>query len=164
MRPLMVVILAMLVGCQAGGNDDPSPVDLPPEDQADAYLVVISAGADGGGPLWISEQVCTDAGSSPTESGEGECAAMEPDVRAALAERLPEAQFTDDFTGVQDDIFKGGGGVIWRLGPVEGSGDRVTISASYYCGGLCAGGGTHVVERIDGSWEETGMEGPVWMS
>jgi hypothetical protein len=91
---------------------------------------------------------------------------MSPELKAALQERFPKAQFTDDPSNMQSRfVNKQGtapaGIIVYKFGPVSGSGDRVEVPASYWCGGLCAYGTTHVVEMIDGTWKVTGSAGPI---
>lgn len=171
MKILMLALVTLLVaacgGTPGGGGDGPggSPDGaLAPQEQAAVYLAVMGDSGPGpADPPWISDEVCANAQSAPG-SDTGPCEPMDPEVRAALEEAVPGASFTSDPDEVQDRLFKRGGGVMWFLGPIEGEGDEVRVPASYYCGGLCAGGTIHVMELVDGEWTETGSEGPTWMS
>lgn len=135
--------------------------------QADIYLAVIQGAYPSESKLWIHDQLCADAHeAAPADR----CSPMSADLQGALSDRLPTAVFIDDPASIQERYMEGdlamgdAGGTIWYLGPIDGSGDRVEVPASYWCGGLCASGTTHVVELVDGAWEVTGSVGPVWMS
>ena len=160
---LVVLLVAACGGTPEGGGEGQSEspdADLTAQEQAAVYQAVMGDTVDS---PWISDEVCAKAQASPG-SDTGPCEPMDPEVRAALAEAIPGASFTSDPDEVQDRLFERGGGVIWFLGPIEGEGDEVKVPASYYCGGLCAGGTVHLMELVDGEWIETGSEGPTWMS
>lgn len=76
-------------------------------------------------------------------------------VTAAEARSFEEAHMTGPVAGT---------GVLTLAEPrvIDG---QVTVTSSVWCGGLCATGGAHVVERVaDGSWVVTGVTGPQWIS
>lgn len=165
MRTIVALLSALLLAaCGGGGDGDgtstPSPVAWSARDQAEMYSAVI--GTNVAAP-WIYDQVCDNAGGNPSE-GVGTCESMDPKVAAALQRLIPKAKFTSDFAKIDKQIIEGSGGVIWRLGPPQGSGGRTKISAAFFCGSLCAGGVTHIVEKVDGEWTETATEGPEWVS
>lgn len=79
-------------------------------------------------------------------------------------DRSPGARIAHRPERLMDRIFESGGATLHSFGPIEGSGTKVKVGYSYYCGGLCASGGTQIVELVEGEWEVTGSEGPVWIS
>lgn len=183
MRTGRIVVLATLamvtlVGCaprgtgpgaSPGGSNEPPTTGPPLEVQTSADIYAAVIGSDpGSSKLWIVDKLCPDADQpSPATTG---CVPIPADLRAALEQRLPGALFTHDPEAIQDRYLKGdlamgdAGGTIWWLGPIDGSGERVGVPASYWCGGLCGSGATHIVEFADGTWTVTGSTGPVWMS
>lgn len=169
MRAYCIALIGLaLVACgtKTDGGDDgtvtatPSPSGWAAQDQAEIYRAVIG---DNVKAPWIYDRVCGNAGGNPSQSA-GTCDPMDAEVQAALQQLIPEAKFTSEFAKIDRQIMEGGGGILWRLGPVQGVGDQAKVSASYYCGSLCAGGVIHVIERVDGRWQETGTEGPEWIS
>jgi hypothetical protein len=91
---------------------------------------------------------------------------MDADLKAALQTDLGSGyKSIADPAGLQKRIFAGSlHATIHWIGPIAGSGNRVTVASSYYCGDLCAGGGTYVVSSQGGVWTVTGTIGGTWIS
>ena len=93
-------------------------------------------------------------------------------VRAGLRARLrglPPVTFVSgaDAHRIADQRMDGGDGkfaAILSAGPIDGSGSRVEVSNSLWCGGLCAQWSTYVVKATGGGWKATGTTGPIAIS
>jgi hypothetical protein len=104
------------------------------ERTAAIYAAVIDEANEHYKPEWIVAGICQQA----NEIKMGDCAPMGPELQVALRRDLGKPYtFISDPEQKQGDIFKGKGGVIHWVGPIDGSDDRVTVPTSYYCGG-CA--------------------------
>jgi len=57
-----------------------------------------------------------------------------------------------------------GHATLYWVGPIDGDAGRVTVPASYFCGGLCAEGQTVVVERSGTAWKVTASTGSSWIA
>jgi hypothetical protein len=150
-----------------GAGADPDPVDTR---TVGVYEAVIRemVGLEGWFTrVYLYERPCPGAG-DPT-GAPAPCNEPLPDAeQAALLEALhdlPRVEFVSDPEPVQDAIFDGpAGGALIRFGPIDGAGDRVEVSASAFCGGLCGHWMTLVVEGSGSEWRVTGTTGPVAIS
>lgn len=97
----------------------------------------------------------------PVGAVEGEVcqAPFTPDeqtVLLAAPSGLPNATFTLESGQIGERILEGdlaGTGILLSIGPIEGSGARVEVLASTYCGGTCARWMSYVLEHGDDGWE-----------
>ena len=93
-------------------------------------------------------------------------------VRAGLRARLrglPPITFVSgaDAHRIADQRMDGGDAkfaAILSVGPIDGSGSRVEVSNSLWCGGLCAQWSTYVLKATEGGWKATGTTGPIAIS
>lgn len=65
---------------------------------------------------------------------------------------------TDDLMPTKD------GSVILGVGEPEIDGSTARVGVSLWCGGLCGTWFTYSVEKIEGIWQVTGIDGPVAIS
>lgn len=162
-RVVPVVVVFLMAGC-SGGSTLPDETSSPPSEvsrQADIYEAIVTEAGQDQGHMWIVDQICADAGATKEPGG---CVPMSAELKAALQERFPNARFTDDPFKMEIDLDNAARRIIYKFGPVSGSGDRAEVPASYWCGGLCAYATTHVVEMVDGTWKVTGSVGPIMQS
>jgi hypothetical protein len=94
-----------------------------------------------------------------------------PHVMAGIVEELddlPPVTFVADADRVRRGGRGMGGvrhdGVVIALGPLEPRDERIHVSTSLWCGGLCGQWLTYVLAEDDGRWEITGTTGPQAMS
>lgn len=120
-----------------------------------------------GDPVWIFDRLCRGAGDARRggRCPESLSQSQKRALSAALADLGP-IRFVSVTDPVVDQIFAGKRGFLVRLGPIDGRGDRVQVAASHYCGGLCGGGSTWVVQRADAAWKVSGPApgSAVWIS
>jgi hypothetical protein len=121
-------------------------------------------------PLIIDERICIGAGSADTEIDHRNCPdRFSPGEQHALLQALsdlPNVRFTSNAPHITRRIFRGeieNAGLL-SLAPISGSGDRVEVAGSAYCGGLCGHWMTMVIERKGDSWKFTGTVGGVGIS
>jgi hypothetical protein len=163
---VLSAMVMLAVGCAGSGvvHDDPASPTPSASDaiarQADIYAAIIGDG-ERFGDLLVVDRVCADADGMAASHG---CAPMDPALQQALTGRLGRVTFIHDPAPIQERLISKGGVIIYRFGPVSGSGDRVEVPASYWCGGLCGAGSTHVVELVNGTWSVTGSVGAGWIS
>jgi hypothetical protein len=166
MKRIGVLALSVVaVSCARGPSVAPGPSAAPEPSDVGRTAAIYAAAIDGANehfkPEWIVPGICARA----EAAGVGPCEPMAPELRAELMKDLGKPyRFLSDLEKKQKEIFEGKGGTIHRVGPIEGTGDRVTVPISYYCGGLCAGGSVAVVQTRNGSWTVTGTEGGSWIS
>lgn len=91
----------------------------------------------------------------------------EEDQRA-LEDRLRSLGAVE-FISNPDSVMKQEGGVVGdgvliRLGPIDGNGDKLKVPAGSYQGLLAGTWQTFVVEKSGGTWKVTGTTGPVAIS
>jgi hypothetical protein len=161
----LIALSLVAASCAPGSGAAPGPGAAPePRDvgrTAAIYAAAIDEANEHFEPEWIVPSICEGA----NEMKAGDCLPMDTELRAALLNDLGKSyRFLSDPDKKQNDIFDGKGGTIHRIGPIEGTGDRVTVPISYYCGGLCAGGRVAVVENRNGTWAVTGTVGGSWIS
>ncbi len=118
-------------------------------------------------PVYIYVKLCEDAGGagSPTDCS-GALSPEEQDALAAALSDYSSLAFVSEIGDITEHIFKGEGGQLIRLGPIAEVGGRIQVPGSHYCGGLCGGGSTWVVEDTTEGWKVAGPvpgEG-VWIS
>jgi len=118
------------------------------------------------GTVFIFDHLCTEADKGWDA---GDCTSMlSEEEQAALLHALsdwPSVKFVSQTRQLVKDIFNGKvHGTLIRLGPIAGSGDKLTVPASEYCGGLCGAGGVWVVEQGPNGWSVTGSVGGTWIS
>ena len=89
---------------------------------------------------------------------------MAEELEAAIDAKLGEDYRFIDAPSPDTSHGLMGRGTIYWVGPIQGEGDRVSVPASYLCGGLCAAGQTEVVERSGTAWKVTGATGSSWIS
>lgn len=135
------------------------------ERQADIYAAFVDK-QQNFGDVWLVDEIWADAGATAAPGG---CEPMSDELKTALLGRYPDARFVRDPSRMQSKWIESNGTaqagrIIYRFGPVRGSGDRVEVPASYWCGGLCAYATTLVIEQVDGRWKVTGTVGPVGMA
>ncbi len=160
-------LVALSFACTKGAVSYPPERSSPPTPpasgvlrQADIYATLIGGG-EKFGDLWIVDQLCSDA-AEPVEHKD--CVPMSAELKTALLERFPSAQFTSDPQPMLERLMKKGGVTVHWVGPVIGSGDVVQVGSSYWCGGLCGAGSVKVVEFQGGEWKVTGGVGGSWIS
>jgi hypothetical protein len=132
------------------------------------YEAVVRSLADDfptGSTVSIYDRVCANADAA---GGAEDCSSVfSHDEQTALLRALsdwPSVEFVPRTEQLEKDIFSGNGGMLIRLGPIAGDGDKVDVPASDYCGGLCGQGGVWVVKQGSDGWSVTGSVGGTWIS
>ncbi len=173
MRRVAVLVLVLAVAAVAcGRNLEPAA----PGDGGDGvdqrkiaiYEAVIRAQVEfKEDPVYIYTRLCEKAGDP---GGKQDCPdALSPEEQDALLTALSDYSplaFVSETGDITDRILGGEGGQLIHLGPIAEVDGRIQVPGSHYCGGLCGGGSTWVVEETAEGWEVTGPapgEG-VWMS
>jgi hypothetical protein len=179
MKRYAVIVLVALAAASCGGlgTDGPGSGGGPTgpsvdRDRVEIYASAFRALAETEGwfdPIFLDERICPSAGDVMSETDEP-CHETFTDAEkaAVLAELddLANVRFVSDAERVQDRIFEGrleGAGLL-TVGEIDGDGDRVEVSGSAYCGGLCGHWMTLVVERGAEGWTVSGTTGPVAIS
>jgi hypothetical protein len=185
MKPIaaLLAISVLLVACGSEPRARPraaSPAASPTSGASDRTVeiyaavvrrLVIRDNTFGGGSspfdhLFIVDGAIPNAG----DAMNGEQTPVRPfpdEVKRGLEDALadlPEIDFVADadsvrlgpngLDGVEDN------GVIIALAPIEGSGDKVKVQNSLWCGGLCGQWLTYIVEFEGEKWTVTGHTGP----
>ena len=138
------------------------------------------AGADLGGRwrhVYVESSICSGAADAgdPGDCPDSFSASEQAELAVRLRDLRGDVRFVDadEARRLTRAIFgkKPGldlpvrGAVLLRVGLIEGGReDPVTVPGSYYCGGLCAGGGTWLLRWRQGAWEVTGPKGGEWIS
>ncbi len=131
--------------------------------EASIYAALIKGGDENFGTGWVVDSICSGADHTPKVI---DCAPMSSELKAVLLQDLGSRyRLVSDPAGLMKRIFAGSSkGTIHWVGPISGTGASVTVPSSYYCGGVCAGGGTRVVTERNGAWAVTGNVGGTWIS
>lgn len=96
-------------------------------------------------------------------------AGVQDGIAQALADLPTELVWIDSWDeveiGGETGLVDGGDGAIVTLGNLHPQDDgTLQVPVGMTCGGLCGTGMTYVLAEVDGSWQVTGVAGPVWIS
>ena len=180
-----VVAVVALVGCGSpaavspGAGPTPRPSAAEPEDAhrktIDIYAEVVrrlvtkdhtfGRSATPFEHVYIVDGVVEGAG-DPMKSGVAE--PKEPfddEVKEGLLDALrslPPVEFVADPDSVRKPDLGGvkNNGVIITLGPIEEEAERIEVSNSLWCSGLCGQWMTYVLKPAGNGWRITGTTGP----
>ena len=168
----MLIVAVLVVSCSSTAGDEKT-ADTP-EIMAVALVQLVTVdNTFGEGPPPFTEyliQTKTDPYAGDVGSpASGPTRDLTEDERTAIEEAIsgigpvqwiddPEEWRTAELTPVVD------GSVILGLGEPEIEGDTALVPVSLWCGGLCGTWFSYRIDRVDGSWTVTGIEGPVAIS
>jgi hypothetical protein len=189
----LLAALTMVLSACDGGSDQGASTDHPRSDSdtlvgkdpektgrtAAVYAAVVRRLVTkdhtfGGAPspfrrVYIVDGVVPEAGypAVPRETRQPFVVEVRDGIARELAD-LPPIEFVSDPEAVIVDQNQcprvKGKGVLISLGPISGSGRRVTVANGLFF--ACLGGQwlTYVLERVDGDWRVVGTKGPVAIS
>ncbi|MGB8360927.1 MAG: hypothetical protein WCE80_05960 [Acidimicrobiia bacterium] len=168
----LLVVSTLIVSCGSPAGDETTSDT--PEIMAVALVQLVTVdNTFGGGPPPFTEyliQTKTDPFAGDVgDSTPNPTRDLTEDERAAIEEAIsgigpvrwiddPEEWRTPELTPVVD------GSVILGLGEPVIEGDTALVPVSLWCGGLCGTWFSYRIDRVDGSWAVTGIEGPVAIS
>lgn len=174
MKILSVLIVTAVIsaGCGAGAPD-PGTSDSAEVLAAAMKELITNNHTFGSGPppfteYLIQENLDPFAG-EPTESDDSDGRALTENeraaVEAAVADFGPVRWISDPADFQTDDLVPTiEGAAILGVGEAEFTGDEALVPVSLWCGGLCGTWLTYKVEKIEGRWTVTGIEGPIAVS
>jgi len=146
------VALAALLGVMSSCSSSPQDVG---RDSAIYSAVITHWGPPVHHRGLVVRAICDGAAETPR----GGCHPMADVLETAIDAKLgDDYRFIDDPSPETIDQLSGRATVYW-VGPIAEDGDRVTVPASYFCGGLCAEGKTDVVGPSGTGVEGHGIHG-----
>jgi len=168
----LLAVSALIVSCGSPAGDETASDT--PEVMAVALVHLVTVdNTFGEGPPPFTEYLI-QAKTDPFAGDVGNPASgpsrdLTEDERTAIEEAIseigpvrwidnPEEWRTPELTPVVD------GSVILGLGEPDIEGDSALVPVSLWCGGLCGTWFSYRIDRVDGSWAVTGIEGPVAIS
>ncbi len=169
----MVALLLTISACA-----NPGPLDLSASDSAEVMAAAIEELVTedhtfGSGPppftLYLIQNRTDPAAGSPESGEEGTSRQLTTIEMEAIEDAIaefgpvqwiddPSAWYSDDLIPVEE------GSVILGVGEPSFSGNTALVPVSLWCGGLCGTWFTYKLERVDGMWHVTGIEGPIAIS
>jgi len=174
-RQILVFSFVMMIASSCGGGSNPVDGDTPLADDgpilAAAVKQLISVDHTfGSGPPPFTEYLL-QANTDPTAGIGGgitsrPLTAIEREaIEAAVAEFGPMQWIGDPDEWRTDDLSPTvEGSAIVGVGEPRVEGSEALVPVSLWCGGVCGTWLTYRVEKIDGTWSATGIEGPIAIS
>ena len=173
MKQLILLLVISLIATACGADDSRSPDDSPEVLAAAILELITNDHTFGSGPppftdYLIQSKLDPFAG-EPTGSEEPNPRLLTPEEQAAIESAvgsLGPVQWIDDPDDfrTEDLIPTIEGAAILGVGEPAFSGDEALVPVSLWCGGLCGTWLTYKVEKVEGRWTVTGIEGPIAVS
>lgn len=168
-----MIVLAVLMAACGNGNVPAGDADREQVMAAALVELITVNHTFGDGPPPFNEYLIQSSldpfAGEPTGSGDADVRDLtsgeQSAILTAIAPYGPVTWIEDPSDFQTDDLMPAiEGAAILGVGEPTFEGEIALVPVSLWCGGLCGTWLTYKVEKVDGEWMVTGIEGPIAVS